>query len=146
MSAAPLHLATIAAWLIAGHLGGTETPPRTDAVPPTSAAQPAAAHHRRLARSSSPYLQQHADNPVDWYEWGDEAFAAAKQQGKPIFLSIGYSTCHWCHVMARESFCDPAIAALLNKRFISIKVDREQRPDVDRVYMDYVQASLGRGG
>jgi uncharacterized protein YyaL (SSP411 family) len=100
----------------------------------------------RLSRETSPYLRQHADNPVDWRPWGPEAFAAARAQAKPIFLSIGYSTCHWCHVMARESFENPAIAALLNEYFIPIKVDREERPDVDRVYMSYVQALTGRGG
>ena len=100
----------------------------------------------RLATESSPYLRQHADNPVDWLPWGPEAFAQAKAENKPIFLSIGYSTCHWCHVMARESFANPAIAALLNDSFISIKVDREERPDVDRVYMAYLQAITGQGG
>jgi uncharacterized protein YyaL (SSP411 family) len=100
----------------------------------------------RLAREGSPYLLQHAENPVDWYPWGDEAFKAAKTQQKPIFLSIGYSTCHWCHVMERESFEDETIAAKLNELFINIKVDREERPDVDRVYMTYVQAVSGSGG
>ena len=89
----------------------------------------------RLAREPSPYLQQHANNPVEWYPWGDEAFARARRENKPIFLSIGYSTCHWCHVMEHESFEHPGIAALLNEHFVSIKVDREERPDVDRVYM-----------
>lgn len=118
-----------------------------EAVPPSAATAGATEpHHRRLARSTSPYLLQHADNPVDWYEWGDEAFQAAKAQDKPIFLSIGYSTCHWCHVMLRESFVDPAIAAYLNAHFICIKVDREQRPDVDRIYMGFVQATTGSGG
>jgi uncharacterized protein YyaL (SSP411 family) len=100
----------------------------------------------RLARERSPYLLQHADNPVDWYPWGDEAFEAARREDKPIFLSIGYSTCHWCHVMAHESFEDPAIADVLNRDFISIKLDREERPDVDRVYMMFVQATTGAGG
>jgi len=103
-------------------------------------------HHHRLARSSSPYLLQHADNPVDWYEWGDEAFHAAKDQDRPIFLSVGYATCHWCHVMARECFSDPAIAAYMNEHFICIKVDREQRPDIDQVYMEFVQQTTGSGG
>jgi len=107
---------------------------------------PPTQHHHRLAHSSSPYLLQHADNPMDWYEWGDEAFAASKAQDKPIFLSVGYSTCHWCHVMSRESFSDPAIATFMNAHFICIKVDREQRPDVDRVYMEFVQATTGSGG
>ncbi|MBX9743390.1 MAG: thioredoxin domain-containing protein [Chthoniobacterales bacterium] len=99
-----------------------------------------------LANASSPYLRQHATNPVEWYPWGEVAFARAREEQKPIFLSIGYSTCHWCHVMAHESFEDQAIAALLNNSFISIKVDREERPDVDRLYMSYVQALTGRGG
>jgi hypothetical protein len=100
----------------------------------------------RLARERSPYLLQHANNPVDWYAWGDEAFAKARAEDKPIFLSIGYSTCHWCHVMAHESFEAADMAALLNEHFVSIKVDREERPDVDRVYMTFVQATTGSGG
>ena len=100
----------------------------------------------RLARERSPYLLQHAENPVDWYPWGDEAFARARADDKPIFLSIGYSTCHWCHVMEHESFVNAEIAALLNRDFVSIKVDREERPDVDRVYMSFVQATTGSGG
>lgn len=100
----------------------------------------------RLAREKSPYLLQHKDNPVDWYAWGDEAFEAARLQDKPVFLSVGYSTCHWCHVMEHESFENEEIAALLNKYFVSIKVDREERPDIDRTYMAYVQASTGSGG
>ena len=100
----------------------------------------------RLAGEQSPYLLQHAHNPVDWYPWGDEAFAAARAAGKPIFLSIGYATCHWCHVMERESFENLGVAKVLNDHFISIKVDREERPDVDRVYMTFVQATTGSGG
>src|SRR5665213_197786 len=100
----------------------------------------------RLAGEKSPYLLQHANNPVDWFPWGDEAFAKAKSENKPIFLSIGYATCHWCHVMERESFENAAVARILNEHFISIKVDREERPDVDRVYMLFVQASTGQGG
>ena len=99
-----------------------------------------------LSAETSPYLRQHAGNPVDWHLWGEAAFARARSEQKPIFLSIGYSTCHWCHVMAHESFENPAIAELLNRHFISIKVDREDRPDVDRVYMSYVQALTGHGG
>ena len=99
-----------------------------------------------LATEKSPYLLQHADNPVAWMPWGDAAFAKARGEQKPIFLSIGYSTCHWCHVMAHESFEDDAIAAVLNAHFVSIKVDREERPDVDKVYMTYVQSLTGRGG
>ncbi|HVS63859.1 MAG TPA: thioredoxin domain-containing protein [Thermoanaerobaculia bacterium] len=100
----------------------------------------------RLASEKSPYLLQHAHNPVDWYPWGEEAFERARREGKPIFLSIGYSTCHWCHVMERESFEDEKVAELLNERYVSIKVDREERPDVDRVYMAAVQAMTGSGG
>ncbi len=100
----------------------------------------------RLAREKSPYLLQHAHNPVDWYPWGAEAFAKARNEQKPIFLSVGYSTCHWCHVMERESFENESIAAILNRYFVSIKVDREERPDVDRIYMTFVQASTGSGG
>lgn len=99
-----------------------------------------------LAGEKSPYLLQHAANPVDWYPWGEEAFARARAENKPIFLSVGYSTCHWCHVMERESFENEETAALLREHFISIKVDREERPDVDRVYMAYVQAISGSGG
>ena len=100
----------------------------------------------RLISQKSPYLLQHAHNPVDWYPWGEEAFTLAKLQNKPIFLSVGYSTCHWCHVMEHESFEQEAIAAILNRHFVSIKVDREERPDVDRIYMSYVQAATGSGG
>jgi hypothetical protein len=100
----------------------------------------------RLARERSPYLLQHAHNPVDWYPWGAEAFDRARGEDKPIFLSIGYSTCHWCHVMEHESFEDGDVAALLNRDFVAIKVDREERPDVDRVYMLFVQATTGAGG
>ncbi|HWE93010.1 MAG TPA: thioredoxin domain-containing protein [Tepidisphaeraceae bacterium] len=100
----------------------------------------------RLAKEKSPYLLQHAHNPVDWYPWGAEAFEKAKKEDKPIFLSIGYSTCHWCHVMERECFEDPKVAKLINDNFVPIKVDREERPDVDRVYMAFVQATTGGGG
>jgi len=100
----------------------------------------------RLSGERSPYLLQHAHNPVDWFPWGDEAFAKARSEDKPIFLSIGYSTCHWCHVMEHESFESDAIAATLNGDFVSIKVDREERPDIDRVYMTFVQATTGSGG
>ena len=100
----------------------------------------------RLAAERSPYLLQHAENPVDWYPWGQQAFDRARELDRPIFLSIGYSTCHWCHVMAHESFESEGIAEILNRDFISIKVDREERPDVDRVYMTFVQATTGSGG
>ena len=109
--------------------------PKKDAVPAN-----------RLAKESSPYLLQHAHNPVDWYPWGPEAFEKAKKEKKLIFLSIGYSSCHWCHVMERESFEDKDVAALLNKNFVAIKVDREERPDVDEVYMTALQVMDGRGG
>lgn len=100
----------------------------------------------RLVTEKSPYLLQHAHNPVDWYPWGEEAFEKARKENKPIFLSIGYSTCHWCHVMEHESFEDPATAKIMNENFVCIKVDREERPDVDRVYMTFVQATTGGGG
>ncbi|NLZ31168.1 MAG: thioredoxin domain-containing protein, partial [Methanomicrobiales archaeon] len=90
----------------------------------------------RLIHEKSPYLLQHAHNPVDWHPWGDEAFLRAREEDKPIFLSIGYSTCHWCHVMERESFADPRVAKLLNDVFVCIKVDREERPDIDQIYID----------
>jgi uncharacterized protein YyaL (SSP411 family) len=109
--------------------------------PPSSSPSP-----NRLFLSKSPYLLQHKDDPVHWHSWSQEAITKAKQQDKPIFLSIGYSTCHWCHVMHRESFISPEIADILNQNFISIKVDREERPDVDRIYMTYVQATSGGGG
>jgi len=99
-----------------------------------------------LAACTSPYLLQHAENPVAWYPWGEEAFERARREQKPIFLSIGYSTCHWCHVMAHESFENPEIAGLMNEHFINVKVDREERPDVDRLYMAYVQGLTGSGG
>ncbi len=100
----------------------------------------------RLAQETSPYLRQHADNPVDWYPWGDEAFAAARQRDVPVLLSVGYSACHWCHVMAHESFEDEATAAVMNEQFVSVKVDREERPDVDSIYMEAVQLVSGSGG
>jgi uncharacterized protein YyaL (SSP411 family) len=112
----------------------TETPPSTHP------------HTNRLAREKSPYLLQHQFNPVDWYPWGEEAFAKARRENKPIFLSIGYSTCHWCHVMERESFENAEVATFLNQHFVSIKVDREERPDVDKIYMTFVQATTGQGG
>jgi len=114
---------------------------------PPSSKQPAFSRRaNRLAAEKSPYLLQHRFNPVDWHAWGEAAFAKARAEAKPIFLSIGYSTCHWCHVMERESFEDEAVAAFLNDHFISIKVDREERPDVDKIYMTFVQATAGHGG
>nr|MCU0267994.1 thioredoxin domain-containing protein [Acidimicrobiales bacterium] len=100
----------------------------------------------RLADETSPYLRQHADNPVDWYPWGDEAFEQARDEDRPVLLSVGYSSCHWCHVMAHESFEDPTTAEVMNRLFVNVKVDREERPDVDAIYMEAVQAMTGRGG
>jgi uncharacterized protein len=100
----------------------------------------------RLADETSPYLQQHKDNPVDWYPWGEEAFERAKAEDKPILLSVGYAACHWCHVMAHESFEDQATADVMNELFVNVKVDREERPDVDAIYMEAVQALSGHGG
>ena len=108
--------------------------------------RPSSSRANRLAREKSPYLLQHQHNPVDWFAWGAEAFDKARREDKPIFLSIGYSTCHWCHVMERESFEDQATADFLNAHFVSIKVDREERPDVDKIYMTAVQAITGQGG
>jgi uncharacterized protein len=105
-----------------------------------------AKHTNRLAREKSPYLLQHAHNPVDWFAWNDAAFAKARAENKPILLSVGYSTCHWCHVMERESFEDEKIGKFLNEHFVSIKVDREERPDVDKIYMTFVQSTTGGGG
>jgi len=116
--------------------------PVTQTSPPQE--RPGSPNH--LIHEKSPYLLMHAHNPVDWYPWTEEAFERARQEEKPIFLSVGYSTCHWCHVMERESFSDPAIAEVLNQHFVSIKVDREERPDVDGIYMTYVQATTGSGG
>src|ERR671936_773332 len=100
----------------------------------------------RLARETSPYLLQHKDNPVDWYPWGEEALARARAEDRPLLVSIGYSACHWCHVMEHESFEDPETAAFMNDHFVCVKVDREERPDVDAIYMQAVQAMSGHGG
>src|SRR5688572_25093792 len=100
----------------------------------------------RLARETSPYLLQHAHNPVDWYPWGDEALERARREDKPILLSIGYAACHWCHVMERESFEDETTAQIMNEHFVNVKVDREERPDLDGIYMSAVQAMTGHGG
>src|SRR5688572_19811273 len=100
----------------------------------------------RLSRETSPYLLQHANNPVDWYPWGSEAIERARAEDKPVFLSIGYAACHWCHVMEHESFEDERIAELMNGSFVCIKVDREERPDLDQIYMNAVQAMTGHGG
>src|SRR5437660_8167347 len=100
----------------------------------------------KLAGESSPYLLQHQDNPVNWHPWGEEALARAREEDKPLLVSVGYSACHWCHVMAHESFEDPAVAALMNEHFVCIKVDREERPDIDAICMDACQAMTGHGG
>src|SRR5215208_4937159 len=100
----------------------------------------------RLAQETSPYLLQHANNPVDWFPWGPEALERARRENRPILLSIGYAACHWCHVMEHESFEDPATAAMMNERFVNIKVDREERPDLDGIYMQAVQTMTGHGG
>src|ERR687893_2135081 len=100
----------------------------------------------RLASETSPYLRQHADNPGDWYPWGGEAFAAARERDRPVLLSVAYAACHWCHVMAHESFEDPDIAAVMNELFVNIKVDREERPDVDHIYMSALHLLGERGG
>lgn len=100
----------------------------------------------RLSKETSPYLLQHAHNPVDWYPWGTEAFERAGKEDKPVLVSIGYAACHWCHVMERESFENEATAAIMNEHFINIKIDREERPDLDHIYMDALQAISGSGG
>ena len=119
--------------------------PAQDAEPNDTTAH-GAQDSNRLADESSPYLLQHAHNPVDWYPWGDDAFAKAREENKMIFLSVGYAACHWCHVMERESFVDPEIARIMNERFVCVKVDREERPDVDQIYMTAVQLISGNGG
>jgi len=99
-----------------------------------------------LADAKSPYLRQHADNPVNWHEWGPEALKKAKEENKPLIISIGYAACHWCHVMEHESFMDSSVARIMNENFIPIKIDREERPDIDQIYMNAVQLITGRGG
>ena len=132
-------------WLVtANHNDAGPTP--VDAPPSEGAAAKTSEHMNRLAHEKSPYLLQHAHNPVDWYPWGEDAFEKARRENKPIFLSVGYSTCHWCHVMAHESFENEEVAAIMNREFVNIKADREERPDVDRVYMTFVQATTGGGG
>ena len=140
-------LASLGCGALTGACGSESAPTlERSSVEPVTVESQQDGHTNRLAGESSPYLLQHAHNPVDWYPWGPDAFARAKAEDKPIFLSIGYSTCHWCHVMERESFENEAIAALMNQHFVCIKVDREERPDVDALYMDYVQAATGSGG
>ena len=99
-----------------------------------------------LANASSPYLQQHADNPVDWYEWSDEALQLAKKENKPLLISVGYASCHWCHVMEKESFMDTGVARIMNENFVCIKVDREERPDIDNIYINACQLISGNSG
>lgn len=100
----------------------------------------------RLAKASSPYLREHADNPVDWYEWGEEALEKAKREDKPIIISIGYASCHWCHVMEDESFMDTAVSRMMNENFVSIKIDREERPDIDQIYITASRLINGNAG
>ena len=133
-------LATIGLVLLLGACDGG------NASKPPNHEKSAAVKPNRLAKERSPYLRQHQYNPVDWYPWGEEAFAKAKAEDKPIFLSVGYAACHWCHVMEHESFEDEATATILNDAFVCVKLDREERPDVDRVYMTFVQRRTGRGG
>ncbi|MGJ8653392.1 MAG: thioredoxin domain-containing protein [Opitutaceae bacterium] len=128
------------------HLRGLAILIATTSLSVLSAADAPMRPDSRLLNEQSPYLRQHADNLVDWYPWGETAFQKARDEGKPIFLSIGYSTCHWCHVMERESFMDANAADILNTHYVSIKIDREERPDIDRVYMNFVQATTGSGG
>ena len=149
---------TIAQVLVCGALLSTAVPGDagtpsdqgpTDPAKTTASARPGQArgqYTNRLIREKSPYLLLHAHNPVNWYPWGEEAFAKAKRENKPIFLSVGYYTCHWCHVMERESYSNPEIAELFNRWFVSIKVDREERPDIDNEYMTFVEATTGSGG
>jgi len=138
--------------LVVGHSLAQESPKPTPGASPTPSATPAAAtpakvkHTNRLVHEKSPYLRQHAHNPVDWYPWGEEAFEKAKREKKLVFLSIGYATCHWCHVMERESFENEEVARYLNEHYVAIKVDREERPDIDEIYMTAVQSATGRGG
>ena len=124
------------------------SPSHHAAEPAKDAKEKEKAKANRLAKESSPYLLQHAHNPVDWYPWGPEAFAKAKKEKKLVFLSIGYSSCHWCHVMERESFANEDVAKILNEHFVCIKVDREERPDIDQIYMTALQrhgcAAAGR--
>jgi uncharacterized protein YyaL (SSP411 family) len=141
----PLFLRWLASFGLSFAFGGLLFPPNLalGREPPGAVSRQ---HTNRLIHEKSPYLLQHAHNPVDWYPWGEEAFARARQESRIIFLSIGYSTCHWCHVMERESFEDPEVAAVLNANFVAIKVDREERPDIDQVYMSVCQALTGGGG
>ena len=146
----PLVCGAGALLLVVGLGLAQERPPTpTPAPTPTPGATPApgkAKHTNHLVHEKSPYLRQHAHNPVDWYPWGEEAFKKAKREKKLIFLSIGYATCHWCHVMERESFENEEVARYLNEHYVAIKVDREERPDIDEIYMSAIQSATGRGG
>src|SRR5438132_1796226 len=144
MKHAAARMLTLASALGLAGCGPESYQPRDHAT--MNAATMAHAHTNRLAREKSPYLLQHQHNPVDWYAWGPEAFARAKKENKPIFLSVGYSTCHWCHVMAHESFENAETARLMNEHFVNIKVDREERPDLDGIYMQATQSMTGQGG
>lgn len=139
-------LVSLALVLVAGESACSRKQTKSNGVVTTKPEPQSHAHTNRLSREKSPYLLQHQYNPVDWRAWGEEAFAIARRENKPIFLSIGYSTCHWCHVMERESFENEEVAQFLNQHFVSIKVDREERPDVDKIYMTFVQATTGSGG
>src|ERR1044071_7881871 len=130
-------------WLVAS-IHSDAAPTATPAQQAENAITKTSEHANRLAHEKAPYLLQHAHNPVDWYAWGEEAFSKARRENKPIFLSVGYSTCHWCHVMAHESFENGEVAAIMNREFVNIKVDREERADVDRAYMTFVQATTDR--
>ena len=145
MKDAAIHSLAFVLALVLASCTGKPIPDQSNSIVTTNQTS-AHQHTNRLAREKSPYLLQHAHNPVDWYSWGGEAFAKARAENKPIFLSIGYSTCHWCHVMERESFESETVAYYLNEHFISIKVDREERPDVDKIYMTFVQGTTGSGG
>src|SRR5438045_2004599 len=140
----PLRLTALAALLVA--LASLVVQPAAADDPKDKGKDAPKAKPNRLAKESSPYLLQHAQNPVDWYPWGPEAFEKAKKENKPILVSIGYSTCHWCHVMERESYENAEVAGLMNRLLVNIKVDREERPDVDKIYMTAVTAMSGQGG
>src|SRR5207249_2465639 len=132
-------------WLVTANYNDAGPKP-ADAQRSESGATKMSERTNRLAHEKSPYLLLHAHNPVDWYPWGEEAFAKARRENKPIFLSVGYYTCHWCHVMERESYSNPQIAAAVNRDFVAIKVDREERPDVDGVYIRFLEATTGGAG
>jgi hypothetical protein len=151
----PLRLLGSLSLILACAVGGAAAPQSSDisnnareskTVTSAGDQSESARYTNRLIHAKSPYLLLHAHNPVDWYPWGEEAFEKARKENKPIFLSIGYFTCHWCHVMEKESYSDPSVATILNQSFVSIKVDREERPDIDRLYIAYVEATTGNAG